>query len=173
MNYDPNYFKKWKTMNQVDERISEIQNVTSSMLGMVAESTESDDPDATLNSILSFKTYVEHLLGKLEADFKMAWDEVIGKEVRKNELQQGVWLSCVDDDGILTFPPDLLEKMGWDEGTELDLDVSDDGQTIVIREADYSSGGGCMGDTLTPEEEKVLSEEGLKGFLEMDDVWDK
>jgi len=39
-----------------------------------------------------------------------------------------------DDDGnlILPFPEDLLDAMGWTEGTVLDLDVI--GDRLVIRE---------------------------------------
>ena len=39
-------------------------------------------------------------------------------------------------DGILTFPPELLEKMGWKEGTVLDLKVEESptGNVIVITE---------------------------------------
>jgi bifunctional DNA-binding transcriptional regulator/antitoxin component of YhaV-PrlF toxin-antitoxin module len=39
-----------------------------------------------------------------------------------------------DEDGnlVLTFPDELLEAMGWKEGTYLDIDVV--GDRVVIRE---------------------------------------
>lgn len=33
----------------------------------------------------------------------------------------------VDDDGILTFPQELLEKTGWKEGDVLEWTPNDDG----------------------------------------------
>ena len=30
-----------------------------------------------------------------------------------------VWSLTVDEDGVLTFPPDLLEAVGWKEGDQL------------------------------------------------------
>ena len=43
-----------------------------------------------------------------------------------------------DEDGnlILAFPDDLLEAMGWGEGTEIDIEVLPN--TIVLREVQRS-----------------------------------
>jgi len=36
------------------------------------------------------------------------------------------FILTVDDDGILTFPDDLIEKLGWKEGDELEwIDCQD------------------------------------------------
>jgi hypothetical protein len=56
-----------------------------------------------------------------------------------NEPTENTWISYIQDaedgsgDGILTFPPELLEKMGWKEGTALHLEVSEQG-TLIITE---------------------------------------
>jgi hypothetical protein len=34
-------------------------------------------------------------------------------------------------DGILTFPPELIEKTGWKEGTILNLKIDEHGNLIV------------------------------------------
>jgi bifunctional DNA-binding transcriptional regulator/antitoxin component of YhaV-PrlF toxin-antitoxin module len=34
-----------------------------------------------------------------------------------------MWTLEVEDDGVLTLPPDLLETMGWSEGTVLEWNV--------------------------------------------------
>ena len=34
-----------------------------------------------------------------------------------------MWTLQVEDDGVLTLPPDLLETMGWSEGTVLEWNV--------------------------------------------------
>lgn len=40
-------------------------------------------------------------------------------------------------DGILTFPPELLEKMGWKEGTVLEMDLVDE-NVLVFKEKDVA-----------------------------------
>lgn len=37
------------------------------------------------------------------------------------------WDLRVDENGVLTLPPDLLEKMGWKEGDQLDWVDNKDG----------------------------------------------
>lgn len=34
-------------------------------------------------------------------------------------------------DLLLPLPPELLREMGWSEGTELDLDVDDQGRWVI------------------------------------------
>tara|TARA_R110000868_G_scaffold61479_2_gene186716 strand:+ start:517 stop:732 length:216 start_codon:yes stop_codon:yes gene_type:complete len=47
------------------------------------------------------------------------------------------WTTYIEDaddgsgDGILTFPPELIEKMGWKEGTTLHLEVTEEGTLII------------------------------------------
>ena len=36
-------------------------------------------------------------------------------------------------DGILTFPPELIEETGWKEGDTLKLEVSEDGKLIITK----------------------------------------
>ena len=36
-------------------------------------------------------------------------------------------------DGILTFPPELLEKMGWKEGTILNFKLEEPGKIIITK----------------------------------------
>jgi len=39
----------------------------------------------------------------------------------------------VDNDGILTFPDDLLEKTGWKEGDVLEWNPNDDGSFTLVK----------------------------------------
>jgi hypothetical protein len=36
-------------------------------------------------------------------------------------------------DGILTFPPELIEETGWKEGDTLNLEVSESGSLIITK----------------------------------------
>ena len=58
-----------------------------------------------------------------------------------NNTTEYSWITYIEDandgsgDGILTFPPELIEKMGWKEGsTILHLEVGEPG-TLIITEA--------------------------------------
>lgn len=52
------------------------------------------------------------------------------------------WICQIEDaedgsgDGILTFPPELIEMKGWKEGTVLNISVSDEGsgKCLIITE---------------------------------------
>lgn len=37
------------------------------------------------------------------------------------------WVLPVDEDGVITFPADLIDQMGWSEGTVLEWDIREDG----------------------------------------------
>ena len=39
----------------------------------------------------------------------------------------------IDDDGILTFPPELLEATGWKEGDVLNWITNDDGSFTLVK----------------------------------------
>mgnify|MGYP006274640709 FL=1 len=47
----------------------------------------------------------------------------------KNETES--WTVSVDEDGVLTFPDELLNKMDWKDGDELEWIEEDDGSIIL------------------------------------------
>ena len=47
----------------------------------------------------------------------------------RNETES--WTVSVDDEGVLTFPEELLNKMDWKEGDELEWIEEDDGSIIL------------------------------------------
>ena len=48
------------------------------------------------------------------------------------------WTACVDEEGLLTFPDDLLEQLGWKEGDEIKFIDRKDGSFYLekINEAE-------------------------------------
>lgn len=60
------------------------------------------------------------------------------KNCEKSSVENS-WITYIEEaedgtgDGILTFPPELIEKMGWKEGTTLHLVVSEE-NTLIITE---------------------------------------
>jgi len=46
------------------------------------------------------------------------------------------WVLTVDDDGVLTFPPELLEANGWKEGDVLVWKNNEDGSWTLSKKLD-------------------------------------
>ena len=46
-------------------------------------------------------------------------------------MTQKTWTVPLDDEGVMTFPEELVAAMGWDEGTVLSWNVSEDGKIIL------------------------------------------
>lgn len=46
--------------------------------------------------------------------------------------QQREWILPVNEEGVLTFPPEFIELLGWEDGDLLDFDVTEDNVVHVI-----------------------------------------
>jgi bifunctional DNA-binding transcriptional regulator/antitoxin component of YhaV-PrlF toxin-antitoxin module len=55
----------------------------------------------------------------------------------------GKYLTC-DEEGFLTLPDELLNKMGWKEGTLLDFSIQKDG-TIIVKSIEEDNGKALSG----------------------------
>jgi bifunctional DNA-binding transcriptional regulator/antitoxin component of YhaV-PrlF toxin-antitoxin module len=47
--------------------------------------------------------------------------------------ERKTWICDVDDDGILTFPDELMNLQGWKEGDEINFDILPDGTLILTK----------------------------------------
>jgi len=43
------------------------------------------------------------------------------------------WSTSVDDEGVITLPDELLKKMGWAEGDDINFDVKPDGTIFLTK----------------------------------------
>lgn len=48
------------------------------------------------------------------------------------------WTTTVDDDGCITFPDDLMEKLGWKEGDILEWINNNDGTFTLKKSENYN-----------------------------------
>lgn len=46
-------------------------------------------------------------------------------------MTKKTWTVPIDDDGVIIFPDDLIDEMGWEEGTVLSWSVNDVGEVIL------------------------------------------
>lgn len=49
------------------------------------------------------------------------------------------WTCVVDEDGVLTLPPDFLEETGWTVGDHLHWIDNKDGSWSIIKEEDLTN----------------------------------
>lgn len=47
--------------------------------------------------------------------------------------ERRTWLCDIDDDGVLTFPDELVELQDWKEGDEINFDILPDGTLILTK----------------------------------------
>ena len=47
--------------------------------------------------------------------------------------ERRTWICNVDDDGILTFPDELMNLQGWKEGDDINFDILPDGTLILTK----------------------------------------
>lgn len=43
------------------------------------------------------------------------------------------WICEVDDEGVITFPDELMEIQGWKEGDDISFDILPDGTLILTK----------------------------------------
>ena len=51
-------------------------------------------------------------------------------------MAKKTWVLPVDEEGVISFPEDLMNTMGWKEGTSLLWQVAPDG-SIQLKSADH------------------------------------
>jgi bifunctional DNA-binding transcriptional regulator/antitoxin component of YhaV-PrlF toxin-antitoxin module len=47
------------------------------------------------------------------------------------EKYKNKWLESVDEEGVITFPEEVLKQLGWYEGIELDCIPQKDGSILI------------------------------------------
>jgi AbrB family looped-hinge helix DNA binding protein len=148
----------WQLMNDLDDQISDLC-VIKRILDSAAAGVESKKDDDVLNAIIGAQRFIDYLQDEMGANFKKIWNKTISPESKK-------YTTTIDEDGVLTIPDEIMEQMGWGEGTILDISVANDEMSLIIKEVDVEDdfGGGCMGDELSPEEIAILDSEGLPGL---------
>jgi bifunctional DNA-binding transcriptional regulator/antitoxin component of YhaV-PrlF toxin-antitoxin module len=160
------YIKIWKSMDKLETRMSDLATVTE-LISMGMEAIERRDDDEALNALISARQYLSYFERRFFSDFKVAWESTVTRSHEKTFKKSESHLCVIDDEGFLTFPDSVLEKTGWVEGTELQMEVGEDGVTLIITElSSDEESAGCLGDILT-EEERALEEGGLEAFMKL------
>ena len=47
--------------------------------------------------------------------------------------ERKTWICEIDDEGVLTFPDELMDLQGWKEGDDLNFDILPDGTIILTK----------------------------------------
>jgi bifunctional DNA-binding transcriptional regulator/antitoxin component of YhaV-PrlF toxin-antitoxin module len=168
------YNNGWKALNKIEESMSDLL-VFNRLLDMALDALESSREDEVMNSLIAARQYLGYFEKTFDVNFRTAWDAIIPNLREKAASSPRAYFSSVDEEGFLTLPEEVLEREGWVEGTKLNVEVGDDGQSLVITRApddeDETTYPGCMGDELTDKEKDALRNEGLRGFFKLDSPW--
>jgi AbrB family looped-hinge helix DNA binding protein len=54
----------------------------------------------------------------------------------------------IDDDGVLTLPDEVIDKLGWKEGDTLEWHPQEDGSILLVKAENYETENGCDSSTL-------------------------
>jgi bifunctional DNA-binding transcriptional regulator/antitoxin component of YhaV-PrlF toxin-antitoxin module len=51
----------------------------------------------------------------------------------EKQIKTDAWTLSVDEDGVLVFPDELCETLGWAEGDELEFVENNDGSFLITK----------------------------------------
>lgn len=67
-------------------------------------------------------------------DFKNEQDSLMCKMLLSEYVEeQNRWTLTVDQDGVLTFPPEVIAKAGWGEGDTINWEDNGDGSFTLTK----------------------------------------
>jgi bifunctional DNA-binding transcriptional regulator/antitoxin component of YhaV-PrlF toxin-antitoxin module len=156
----------WNTLSEMENLITDL-HIVSKFLEYSLEPIEALEPDKAMNAIIASKEYLNYLQGKMDDTFRKVWEQTI----KKKNLNK-VYYTEVGDDGVVEIPQEILDSLGWEEGTEVTIEANTRNNTIVIKKVDTSDFPGCGADILTNEERTALERDGLRGLFQMKAPWD-
>lgn len=53
--------------------------------------------------------------------------------MNEEQIKTDTWSLSIDEDGILIFPDELLQTVGWMEGDELEFTENADGSLLITK----------------------------------------
>jgi bifunctional DNA-binding transcriptional regulator/antitoxin component of YhaV-PrlF toxin-antitoxin module len=156
----------WNTLSEMENHITDL-HIVSKFLEYSLEPIEALEPDKAMNAIIASREYLDYLQGRMDETFRKVWSQT----TKKKNLNR-VYYTEVGEDGVVEIPQEILDSLGWEEGTEVTVEANTRDNIITIKKVDTLDFPGCGGDILTKEEEKALQKDGLKGLFQMKSPWD-
>jgi len=155
-------------MNDFEQEILEIHSMNK-IIDLACHHIEGLEVDEATNLLIALKLLLSSKEDRLHDFFQKAWNEFMVPAHQQTYLPRKTWTVEMGADGTITFPDDLVKRIGWEEWDLVDVYVNEADNTIVIKrlpdnEENYPEGGGCMGDILTDEEIKTIEKKGVMGL---------
>jgi AbrB family looped-hinge helix DNA binding protein len=152
-------------MSEFEEHVMDLETV-SKLIKAACHHVEGLEVDKALNLLIAADELLSHQGDIIYTDFQKAW-----KEFMTPQHNPETWTTEIDEDGVLTIPDHIMDKLGWEENDLLEVNVLNDGTiSITLAEDQQDEPGGCMGDELTAEEQETLK---TKGVLGLTPPWEK
>jgi bifunctional DNA-binding transcriptional regulator/antitoxin component of YhaV-PrlF toxin-antitoxin module len=155
-------------MNDFEQEIVDLSSLNK-IIDLACHHIERLEVDETTNLLIALKLLLSSKEDKLHGFFQKAWHEFMIPAHQQAQSNKKTWTVEMGADGIIVFPPDLVEEVGFEEWDIVDVSFDKTNNTIVIKkvpesEENYPEGVGCMGDTLSPEEIQTVEEKGAMGL---------
>jgi hypothetical protein len=142
------YQKSWDAMNDLEMVVSKICSARE-ILDCAIEKLPYGDSSKIETLMYAADDFLQMFIKEFDDKFKVAWDEVIVKQKEEidylandfltsnfpNENKTKNWVLPVEADPsgeyFLTFPDDLLETAGLEEGDEIEWVNNGDGSYVL------------------------------------------
>lgn len=117
--------KLYNFMNKFEDDILDLRTVNK-LINTACYSIEGIEIDKSMNLLIAADEMLKHQTDTLHNHFQKIWKEFMSP-IHNSEA----WVTEVDKDGLVTIPDHIMEKLGWKEDDELDLEVHADGSITV------------------------------------------
>jgi len=167
-----NYEQAWDAMNNLEMCISKVCSAREILDCAIDKSVDGEKAKAE-TLMLATDEFLQMFIKEFDSKFKVVWNEVIVKQKdeiyylsnnfltkdrisnfpNKNKIKNWVLSVEADPSGeyFITFPEDLLEAAGLEEGDEIDWFENGDGSYVLKKATTLETGT-----TTTPESSNNL-----------------
>ena len=70
---------------------------------------------------------------KIDVCFRKNLNVILVEMMNEEQIKTDTWSLSIDEDGILIFPDELLQTVGWVEGDELEFTENVDGSFLITK----------------------------------------
>lgn len=118
-------------MNDFEQEIVDISSVNK-IIDLACNHIEALEVDNATNLLIALKLILESKEGALYHLFQKAWSEFMVPAHQQTYLPRKTWTVEVGEDGLITFPDDLVKQVGLEEWDLVDVYVNEADGTIVV-----------------------------------------
>lgn len=118
-------------MNDFEQEIVDIGSMDK-IIDLACDHIEALEVDNATNLLIALKLILKSKEDALYHLFQKAWSEFMVPAHQQTYLPRKTWTVEVGEDGLITFPDDLVKQVGLEEWDLVDVYVNEADGTIVV-----------------------------------------